>query len=157
MKFSNVIFTNLVQNEEYGRKVVPYLKEEYFEALSDRVIYKLINDYVTKYNKFPTQQALKIDLDNAGLNQQVYDECETTIVELNHIGDVDQEWLLDKTEKFCQERAVYNAIMDSIQILDNKDKLRTKGSIPQILSEALAISFDTNIGNKLICFVTYNG
>ena len=147
MKFSNVIFTNLVQNEEYGRKVVPYLKEEYFEVLSDRVIYKLINDYVTKYNKFPTQQALKIDLDNAGLNQQIYDECETTIVELNHIGDVDQEWLLDKTEKFCQERAVYNAIMDSIQILDNKDKLRTKGSIPQILSEALAISFDTNIGH----------
>lgn len=147
MKFSNVIFSNLIQNEEYGRKVVPYLKEEYFESLPDRAVYKLINDYVAKYNKFPTQQALKIDLDNAGLNQQLYDECETTIAELNYTGDVDYEWLLDKTEKFCQERAVYNAIMDSIQILDNKDKQRTKGSIPQILSEALAVSFDTNIGH----------
>lgn len=147
MKFSNVIFANLIQNEEYGRKVVPYVKEEYFESLPEKTVYKLINTYVTKYNKFPTHQALKIDLENSSLEQRVYDECETIIGESQQVGDVDQEWLLDKTEKFCQERAVYNAIMDSIQILDNKDKLRTKGSIPQILSEALAVSFDTNIGH----------
>lgn len=147
MKFSNVIFANLIQNEEYGRKVVPYVKEEYFESLPEKTVYKLINTYVTKYNKFPTHQALKIDLENSSLEQRVYDECETIIAESQQVGDVDQEWLLDKTEKFCQERAVYNAIMDSIQILDNKDKLRTKGSIPQILSEALAVSFDTNIGH----------
>lgn len=147
MKFSNVIFANLIQNEEYGRKVVPYFKEEYFESLPEKTVYKLINTYVTKYNKFPTHQALKIDLENSSLEQRVYDECETIIAESQQVGDVDQEWLLDKTEKFCQERAVYNAIMDSIQILDNKDKLRTKGSIPQILSEALAVSFDTNIGH----------
>lgn len=147
MKFSNVIFANLIQNEEYGRKVVPYVKEEYFESLPEKTVYKLINTYVTKYNKFPTHQALKIDLENSSLEQRIYDECETIIAESQQVGDVDQEWLLDKTEKFCQERAVYNAIMDSIQILDNKDKLRTKGSIPQILSEALAVSFDTNIGH----------
>lgn len=147
MKFSNVIFANLIQNEEYGRKVVPYVKEEYFESLPEKTVYKLINTYVTKYNKFPTHQALKIDLENSSLEQKVYDECETIIAESQQVGDVDQEWLFDKTEKFCQERAVYNAIMDSIQILDNKDKLRTKGSIPQILSEALAVSFDTNIGH----------
>jgi len=147
MKFSNVIFANLIQNEEYGRKVVPYIKEEYFESLPEKTVYKLINTYVTKYNKFPTHQALNIDLENSSLEQRVYDECETIIAESQQVGDVDQEWLLDKTEKFCQERAVYNAIMDSIQILDNKDKLRTKGSIPQILSEALAVSFDTNIGH----------
>jgi archaellum biogenesis ATPase FlaH len=147
MKFSNVIFANLIQNEEYSRKVVPYVKEEYFESLPEKTVYKLINTYVTKYNKFPTHQALKIDLENSSLEQRVYDECETIIAESQQVGDVDQEWLLDKTEKFCQERAVYNAIMDSIQILDNKDKLRTKGSIPQILSEALAVSFDTNIGH----------
>lgn len=147
MKFSNVIFANLIQNEEYGRKVVPYVKEEYFESLPEKTVYKLINTYVTKYNKFPTHQALKIDLENSSLEQRIYDECETIIAESQQVGNVDQQWLLDKTEKFCQERAVYNAIMDSIQILDNKDKLRTKGSIPQILSEALAVSFDTNIGH----------
>jgi len=147
MSLSNLIFTNLVTNEEYGRKVIPYLKEDYFESYSDRVIYKTINSYVEKYNKFPNAKAIEVDLDSLSLEDRVYKECKEVISEISEKDDRDLEWLLDKTEKFCQERAVYNAIMSSIQILDNKDSNNNKGSIPKILQDALGVSFDTHIGH----------
>ena len=147
MSLSNLIFTNLVTNEEYGRKVIPYLKEEYFESYSDRIIYKTINAYVEKYNKFPTAKAIELDLDSLSLEDRVYKDCKETVSTISDKDDRDLEWLLDKTEKFCQERAVYNAIMSSIQILDNKDPKNNKGSIPKILQDALGVSFDTHIGH----------
>jgi len=147
MSLSNLIFTNLVTNEEYGRKVIPYLKEEYFESYSDRIIYKTINAYVEKYNKFPTAKAIELDLDSLSLEDRVYKDCKEIVSTISDKDDRDLEWLLDKTEKFCQERAVYNAIMSSIQILDNKDPKNNKGSIPKILQDALGVSFDTHIGH----------
>ena len=150
MSLSNLIFANLINNEEYGRKVLPYVKEEYFETYSDKVIFGVIKSYVEKYNKFPNDQAVKIDLESMQLDDRVYKECKEKLSELEYDSTKDLEWVLDKTEKFCQERAVYNAIMSSIQILDNKDPKNSRGSIPKILQDALAVSFDTHIGHDFI-------
>jgi len=150
MSLSNLIFANLINNEEYGRKVLPYVKEEYFETYSDKVIFGVIKSYVEKYNKFPNDQAVKIDLESMQLDDRVYKDCKEKLSELEYDGTKDLEWVLDKTEKFCQERAVYNAIMSSIQILDNKDPKNSRGSIPKILQDALAVSFDTHIGHDFM-------
>lgn len=150
MSLSNLIFANLINNEEYGRKVLPYIKEEYFETYSDKVLFKVINAYVDKYNKFPNEQAVKIDLESLQLEDRIYKDCKEKLSELDYDTTKDLEWVLDKTEKFCQERAVYNAIMSSIQILDNKDPKNSRGSIPKILQDALAVSFDTHIGHDFM-------
>jgi len=150
MSLSNLIFANLINSEEYGRKVLPYIKEEYFETYSDKVIFGVIKSYVEKYNKFPNDQAVKIDLESMQLDDRVYKDCKEKLSELEYDATKDLEWVLDKTEKFCQERAVYNAIMSSIQILDNKDPKNSRGSIPKILQDALAVSFDTHIGHDFM-------
>jgi len=149
MSFEQVIFGNLVNREEYGRKVIPFLKKEYFHDKTDQIIFELIDNYVTKYNRFPTTEALKIDLSNvSGIETGLFDEASSKVETFENDPNTELDWLVDKTEKFCQEKAVYNAIMQSIQILDNKDFKRDKGSIPEILSDALSVSFDTNIGHN---------
>ena len=149
MSVEQVIFGNLVNREEYGRKVIPFLKKEYFHDKTDQIIFELIDNYVTKYNRFPTIEALKIDLNNVnGIETGLFDETSTKLESFTYDSNTELDWLVDKTEKFCQEKAVYNAIMQSIQILDNKDFKRDKGSIPEILSDALSVSFDTNIGHN---------
>lgn len=150
MSLSNLIFANLINSEEYGRKVLPYIKDEYFETFSDKVIFNVIKSYVEKYNKFPNDQAVKIDLESLQLEDRIYKDCKEKLSELDYDATKDLEWVLDKTEKFCQERAVYNAIMSSIQILDNKDPKNSRGSIPKILQDALAVSFDTHIGHDFM-------
>lgn len=146
MSIEKVIFNNLVFNEEYTRKVIPFLKEDYFTDYSDKIIYNLINDYFSKYNTLPTVEALAIDLSNKTISEEAFKNSKD-IISTFEKGTNDINWLLDHTEKFCQEKSVYNAIMKSIQILDDKTGKSTKGSIPQILSDALAVSFDTNIGH----------
>ena len=129
---------------------MPFLVDEYFQDQSDRVVFNLINDYVGKYNSFPSCEALAVDLGNKqGLNQQLFDEASKSIQSFSVDDLTDVQWLVDSTEKWCQERAVYNAIMKSIQILD-KDDRQSKGAIPQILSDALAVSFDTHIGHNFL-------
>lgn len=151
MAFEQVIFSNLIFREDYGRKVVPFLKNEYFHDPSDKIIFDVINNYIHKYNKFPSIEALNIDLDSVtGINETIHTTCKETISQLNVDTNTDLNWLLENTEKFCQEKSVYNAIMQSIQILDNKDPKQGKGSIPQILSDALAVSFDSNIGHNFL-------
>jgi replicative DNA helicase len=151
MALEQVIFSNLVSNEEYARKVIPFLKEEYFSSYSDKLIYKLIDEYVQKYNASPSIEALAIELTNKdGLNEKSFAEAKEAISTLKAENDTQLEWLLDQTEKFCQEKAVYNAIMSSIQILDDKSGKTSKGSIPQILTDALGVSFDTNIGHNFL-------
>lgn len=150
MSLSNLIFAGLIGNEDYGRKVLPYIREEYFETSSDKIIFNVIQSYVDKYNKFPNELAVKVDLESLKLDDRVYGECKEKILELDYDASKDLEWLIDKTEKFCQERAVYNAIMASIQILDNKDPKNSKGSIPKLLQDALGVSFDTHIGHDFI-------
>ena len=151
MAIENTIFKNLVFNEEYGRKVIPFLKSEYFSDQKDKIVFELISDYVKKYNNFPSIEALAIDLSNKeGIGEQTFNQAKEVVSGLSEDVETKLEWLLDQTEKFCQDKAIYNAIMSSIQILDNKSEKTTKGSIPQILSDALAVSFDTHIGHDFL-------
>lgn len=145
------IFGNLIFREDYGRKVIPFLKKEYFQDNNDKILFEIIESYVMKYNRFPTKEALAIDLSaSANINDDQVKVIAGIIENLECDPKTELDWIVDKTEKFVQERSVYNAIMQSIQILDDKDGKNVKGSIPQILSDALAISFDTNIGHSFL-------
>ena len=141
------ILSHLVFNEVFARKALPFLKDEYFQNLSDKVVYSLINEYVNKYNSTPTKEVLFLELNNKdGLSENVFKESKRTIEDLQ-IDNTEIKWLLDSTEKFCQEKAIYNAIMASIKILDDKTGSSSTGAIPTLLSDALGVSFDVSIGH----------
>lgn len=145
------ILSRLIHDEDFLRKTLPFLKPDYFNNRIDKAVYGLIDDFVKRYNKLPSKTALVVESDStSGYNQDEYEEIVARIGELQEDSTTDQQWLLDQTEKFCQDRAIYNAIMSSIQILDGRDVKNSKGNIPQILSEALAVSFDTNIGHDFL-------
>ena len=145
-----VVLKHLLNEEDYARRTLPYLKSEYFSELNERVIYQEIDKYLSQYNALPTKEALLIELDN---NTKVSDDnfslCSQIVSELNPDVNTDKEWLIEKTEKFCQEKAIYNAIMESISIIDGKEK-RDAGTIPELLSDALSVSFDPSIGHDFI-------
>ena len=150
MSFEQVIFSNLIHNEDYARKVIPFLKEEYFTDISYKILFELIDNYSKTYNSFPTVEALAIDLSNKeGIGESTFAACKNIISGLTK-EDNKLEWLLDNTEKFCQEKAIYNAIMKSIEIIDDKSGKLSKGAIPQVLTDALGVSFDTHIGHDFI-------
>lgn len=151
MKLEEVIFANLVHSEDYARKALPHLKPEYFHDVVDRKIYNTIDEYVAKYNKVPSKEALIIDISNAeGLSEDQFKLAKETINSFAAPEVQDTSWITDQTEKFCQDKAIYNAIMNSIKILDDKDGKLSKGTIPQLLTEALGVSFDTSIGHDFI-------
>lgn len=144
-----LIFSNLLYNEEYARKVLPFLRPEYFQSKNDQVLFSKIYEFAEKYNSLPTKDALAVDLESIDhLTEDEYKIIQQTVNSLEH-REVDVQWLLDETEKYCQDRAIYNAIYESIGILDGKKKM-DKGAIPNILSDALAVSFDTNIGHDFL-------
>lgn len=146
-----LILNNLVLNEDYVRKAVPFLKAEYFTDRNERIVFDLIKNYIDEYNKTPTKESLIVDLGNMdNVTQDQFDHIRKYIENFNELERKEDAWLLDKTEKFCQDKAIYNAIMASIKILDDKTGHLTKGSIPKILQDALAVSFDTNIGHDFI-------
>ena len=148
--FERVIFANLVCKDEYGRKVVPFLKREYFQDGIDRIIFDLFDEYIKKYNKFPSKEALIVDLSNKdNINDNTFQNAKEVIENLKE-DDSDLEWLVDKTEKFCQEKAVYNAIMESIKIIDDKTGKQSKGAIPKLLQDALGVSFDSSVGHDFL-------
>jgi len=152
MRIEHIIFGNLIENEEYGRKVIPFLKEEYFTDTVDRKIFSIIHDYVGKYNNFPTKSAVEIDLnDVGGLSDDQFKTAKEVVSGLDKSEDRDVAWLVDNTEKFCKDKALYNALMKSIQIVDDskKDSISV-GSIPQILTDALSVSFDSHIGHDFL-------
>lgn len=128
------------------------MKSEYFDASPDRKLFEEIYNHITKYNKLPSPSALALGLqERTDLSESEFQSCGTILAELAEEAVEDNtEWLLDTTEKWCQEKAVYNAIMDSIQILDGKDKNRDKGSIPVLLQDALGVSFDPHVGHDYI-------
>ena len=151
MKIELTILKNLVHNEDFARKTLPFLKEEYFGDSSERQVFKRINDFMLKYNNRPTREAIGIDLESStNLSEEEHKRSMALVHDLVDPEPSDMAWLLENTESFCQERAIYNAVMDSITILDGKDKARTKNSIPEILSEALGVSFDSHIGHDFI-------
>ena len=143
------ILSNLIQNEEYIRKVVPYLKPEYFHDYTDRKIFSLVFEYFEKYNRSPSGPAVLIDLSNADdLTEEQHTSAKNIIEQLEEPAE-QMDWLLDHTEKFCQDKAIYNAIMESIQVIDGKSD-KGKGALPTILADALAVNFDPHIGHDLI-------
>jgi archaellum biogenesis ATPase FlaH len=151
MKIELTILKNLVHNEDFARKTLPFLREEYFGDSSERVVYKRIADFMTKYNSRPTREAIGIEIESSNnLSEEEHKRSMDLVRNLVEPEPVTMDWLLESTEAFCQERAVFNAVMDSISILDGKDKNRTKNSIPEILSEALGVSFDSHIGHDFI-------
>jgi len=145
-----LILSNLLSNEEYGRKAIPFLKSEYFVERSIKALYDGIDTFVKTYNKFPNKEALTIELDSNKEISSYYDEVVVLINELEQQPNDNMDWLVDQTEKFCQDKAIYNAIMKSIQILDSDKEKVGKGAIPQILSDALAVSFDSHIGHDFL-------
>lgn len=141
------ILSHLVFNEAFARKTLPFLKDEYFHNQTDKTVYKLINDYVLKYNNTPTKEVLHIELKNKeGMSDSTFKDSKVLIDDLA-VENTEIQWLLDSTEKFCQEKAIYNAIMASIKILDDKSGSSSTGAIPALLSDALGVSFDVSIGH----------
>ena len=146
-RIEQTILRNLLFTEEYYRKVVPFLKADYFQEYHERIIFEEIADFASKYDKIPTQEVLAINLQNrSDLTDDTFKDSISAVRELSDEW-VDYEWLLDATEKWCQDRAIYLALMRSIKIADGGDKKISKDAIPGILQEALAVSFDEHIGH----------
>ena len=139
------ILRNLLSNEDYLRKVIPFLKKEYFEG-EHKIVFNEIVSFVNKYNKLPTKESITVDMTTAGTLEPV-----SGLVDIVFTPEpVNEEWLLNSTEKWCQDRAIYLAIMESINVIDGKNQSLTKNAVPEILSDALAVSFDTNVGHDYI-------
>jgi replicative DNA helicase len=144
------ILKNLLNREEYTRKVLPFIKAEYFEERTDRVIFEEIGSFITKYDNLPLKEVLFIELEKrTDITQDEFKLCEQLIASLEP-SDVDFQWALDTTEEWCKERAIYLALMESIKIADGQDEKKGRDAIPSILSDALAVSFDNNVGHDYI-------
>ena len=147
-RIETTILNNLIHNEEYTRKVIPFLKADYFQDFTEKTIFLGVNQYVEKYKSIPNIEALTIDIQKIS---QTEDQHKTVQEYLStrfvSFSKVDEQWLLDETEKFCKDKAIYNAILDGIHIIDGKSKDQTPEAIPSILSDALAVSFDSNVGH----------
>ena len=142
--------TQLVTNEQYARKVLPFMKSDYFADRTERTIFEEITKFVDKYNKIPTQTSLEIEVQGRkDLNEDEYKKVVAVIQTLSST-DVDFDWLVDTTEKFCKDKAVYNAIVEGISIIDGKDKDRGPDAIPSILTDALAVGFDNAVGHDYL-------
>ena len=147
---NKTILRSLLNNEDYLRKVIPFLKPNYFEGPL-KIIFKQIGAFVDKHNTLPTLEAFRIDLEqNDKLSDDMFTEISAMLPEIFSEPDIDQDFLLENTEKWCQERALHIAVMESINILDGKNEKMTKNAIPEILSEALGVGFDVNIGHDYI-------
>ena len=147
-RIEQTILKNLIQSDSFSRKVLPFIKDEYFTETDEKTVFNEIKDYFDKYTKTPTAEALLINLEN---NTRLSDS--DLVQSKSIVGSIEksseetpQEWLIDETEKWCKDRAIYIAVMDSIEVLDEKSK-RSKGDIPELLKDALSVSFDTNIGH----------
>ena len=143
---SQLILNQLCTNEEYMRRVLPFLKDEYFER-GDKLLFAVISRFIEKYNTVPTEVALKLELQKI---PNVSNDVLDTVSKAYKSEPADVQWALDETEKFCQERSIYIAIMESIQIIDGKHKELTNNAIPDILSKALGVTFDANVGHDYI-------
>ena len=143
------ILNHLLHNEEFCRRVVPYLQKEYFEG-THKTVFDLIVQFVGKHNKLPTSKILELELKKIHASEEILNNAQTLINEIKQKSEVDTDYLITEAEKWCKERAVYNAIMESIQIIDGKDTKRSEGAIPEILSDALGTSFDQEIGHDYI-------
>ena len=150
MRIETTILSNLIHNEDYTRKAIPFIKEEYFQDQVEKVIYKTIWDYVDRYKNNPDVEALLIEIGEATYTDDQYKSATDYLSEKITESKVELQWLLDETEQWCKDKAIYQAILNGIQIIDGKDKDKTPEAIPTILTEALSVSFDTHIGHDYL-------
>jgi replicative DNA helicase len=145
-----VVMNCLFADEAYVRKALPFIERDYFQSESNKIVYDLMQSHIEKYNDLPTKDSLMISLDNKNVSENIFTECKDMIVYLHNQKEEHKNsaWQLDATEKWCQDRAIYNAVMKSITIIN--DDSPEKGEMPKILAEALAVSFDSNIGHDFI-------
>ena len=149
-RLEHTIIKNLVYNEEYVRKVLPFIRADYFSDNAEKIVFKEIFEFINQYKNPPTHEALVINFtEKKNLSETQVQEAIELLnkVHLDRDEPTETQWLIEQTEKFCQDKAIYNAIMESVSILDSKNEKRTKGEIPQLLSDALGVSFDNNIGH----------
>ena len=152
-RLEQTILKNLIYNEEYSRKVLPFIRPDYFSDNIEKTVFKEVFDFTNHYKNPPTHEALVVNFTE---KKDVSDEVVKGAIELlNELNQAKEEptetpWLIDQTEKFCQDKAIYNAIMESVGILDNKSHKKSKGEIPQLLSDALGVSFDNTVGHDYI-------
>ena len=148
-RLEQTILKNLIQNEPFTRKVLPFLKSEYFTENDEKVVFKEIQQYFLKYTKPPTTEALLINLDNnTSLSENELKMSKTVISQFDK-ETTPIDWLVEETEKWCKDRAIYIAVMDSIEVIDKKSQ-RSTGEIPELLKDALSVSFDQHIGHDQI-------
>ena len=149
-KLERTVLSNLIHNEDYARKVIPFLKLEYFDIRAEEIICQEIIDFIAKYNKLITQEVLSLEIQNReDLTETEFKEITEIIPTLNG-ADINHDWLVDATEKWCRDRAIYLALMESIKIADGQDDQKGRDAIPNILSEALGVSFDNHVGHDYL-------
>jgi len=149
-KVEFLVLKNLLHNEEYLRKSIPFIKSDYFQDRNQKIVFEEILEFVTQYNEVPTQEILSIEVEKRNdINESSFKEVVHLISCLDEQPS-EYEWLLDTTEKWCRERAIYLALMESIQIADGQDSKKTPDAIPSILSEALGVSFDNHVGHDYL-------
>ena len=153
-RIERLILSHLIHNENFSRKVVPYVKSEYFEDPPEKLVFKLVQEYILKHNDLPTKQSLLIDLDQLdGIHETEYTKSSEIINALDKPNDSKDitPWLLEQSETFCQDKAIYNAVVNAIAILEGNEKTHlSKGAIPTVLSDALAVSFAPHVGHDFI-------
>ena len=145
-----LILRNLIYNEEYTRKVIPFIKDDYFEEQNQKIIFQEISSFIQEYNKLATKEILSIEVEKRNdINDSNFKEVVDIISSLeDEVGELD--WLIDSTEKWCRDRAIYLALMESIQLADGKDESKGRDAIPTILSDALSVSFDNHVGHDYL-------
>jgi replicative DNA helicase len=145
------ILAGLISNDEYARKVLPFLQNDYFDQQSHQTVFVEVAQYVDSYNSIPTKGALKVSIDEkSNINEEQYKQINDMIDSLSYDDKTDLDWLVDKTEKFCQDKAIYNAVRESILVLDGNHKQLDKGAIPELLEKALGVSFDNSVGHDYL-------
>ena len=152
-RLEQTILKNLIYNEDYIRKVVPFIRADYFSDNTEKLIFKEVYEFINKYKNPPTHEALVINFtEKKSLTESEVSSAIELLKEINQAKDepTETQWLIEQTEKFCQDKAIYNAIMESVSILDNRVQNKAKGEIPKLLSDALGVSFDKNVGHDYI-------
>jgi len=152
-RLEQTILKNLIYNEDFTRKVLPFIRAEYFSDNSERLVFREVFEFIHKYKNPPTHEALVINFtEKKSLTEGEVSSAIDLLKEINLVKNepTETQWLIEQTEKFCQDKAIYNAIMESVGILDDKNTKKSKGEIPKLLSDALGVTFNNNVGHDYI-------
>ena len=150
LKIEEITLSKLILNDTYTKKVLPFIKDDYFDSSSHKVLFSTLSEYVNKFETTPEPNALKIEVEKRrDISEEIYKEVEQFLNNLDR-DHYNEDWLVETTEKWCKEKAIYIALMESVKIADGQDKTRTKDAIPSIMSEALGVCFDDHVGHDYI-------